>query len=198
MRCPGSPAATRLARWLLESADARPLLGAELGLSPRAVPRYGLRLDKVTGLPPLGGNVDVLLADPRDPRDATVMELRRVTLPAVTRGVPVRLPVAELAMTVRHVNRLAEVGFCRLWLLLCLMADDVAPGDPFAILDQVDEGPIPKLLHLSVGLAFALVPRVPSTAPCEPVSVRVRRAALPIRQGPRVTLMVARLYEPAQ
>jgi len=192
----GASATTRLATWLLESADARPRLDADLGLSPWAAPRYGLTLDRLTELPPLAGTVDVLLADPREPRDAVIMELRRLRLPPLSRTTTLRLPVAELAMTVRHVNRLAEIGFGRIWLLLCLAADDLTPTDPAAVLKQVDEGPVSKLLHLSVGLAFAVVPLVPGAAPFGPLKLLVRRPAVSVHQSARVTTMVARLYQP--
>jgi hypothetical protein len=198
----GSPLTTRFARWLFESDHARPLLDAELGLLPRGVaPRYGVPLAKLTGLPPLAGKVDVLLCHPEEPRAAVVLELKCLLVSAP--NTPLRLPVAELAMTVRHVNRLAEIGFSQLWLLVCLMLDRAdangstteRPQSAQSLLLTVDEGPTLRLLHPRVGLGFVAVPFVPDPALWRTLRVLVRRPPTAVAQHARVTAMVARLLQ---
>jgi hypothetical protein len=201
-----SPATTRLARWLFENQRARAILDAELGLLPAGVaPRYGVPLAKLTGLPPMAGKVDVLLCEPHDPRAATVVEVKCLLVSAPPSEAPLRLPVAELAMTIRHMNRLAEVGFNQLWLLLSLMVYDVEPASSdverlrawAALLSGVDEGPTLRLLHPCVGLGFLVVSPVPGTEPARTLGALVRRQPTPMVQKPRVTAMVARVFRPS-
>jgi hypothetical protein len=198
-----SPVTTHLARWLFENQGARAILDAELGLFPAGIaPRYGVPLAKLTGLPPLAGKVDVLLCEPHAPAAATVVEVKCLLVSAALPGASLRLPAAELAMTIRHMNRLAEIGFSQLWLLLCLMLDDVNPAASdaerlrawAALLSGVDEGPTLRLLHPSVGFGFLVVSLVPGPEPARTLGALVRRRPTPMVQKPRVTAMVARVF----
>ena len=202
---PSVSAEARLVHWLLRDPAARSVLDAELWLPLGAVPHYGVALDKLTGLPPMAEKIGVLVCDPHTASQATVLEVKRLQVSAAALDATARLSLPELAMTIRHVNRLAEIGFHRLWLLVCLVIDG---GDWSSDSDRLratnvlraslDHGPILQLVHASAGVALAAVPGASGGADlCGVPSLLVGRWAASVPQQTRVTAMVGRLLRPA-
>lgn len=191
-------------QWLLRDRVARAVVDAELWLPVGAVPHYGVPLEELTGLPPIAEKIGVLVCDPNDASQATVLELRRLRISA-TALETLRLPLPELAMAIRHVNRLAEVGFHQLWLLIGLEIEgrDWSSGSDqmraIGVLGTgLKEGPLLQLVHGSVGVALVAVPVVPGgTHPRGVPSMLVGRWPRSIPQAYRVTAMVRRFLENA-
>jgi hypothetical protein len=86
------------------------------GISQACVPARRISMAGLPNSPP--GDVDLLLADPAHPEEATAIEVKRIK---VVDGNPNKLQ--ELSKGVRQANRLEGVGFYQVYLCVIVVAD---------------------------------------------------------------------------